>query len=88
MFLPMMFGSGRKGGSFSQWISSMAGKTTKAGVLVTPETALAQGVVRACVTLLAESVAQLPCELYRRDDDQRLRATDHPLYDLIHNQPN
>ena len=53
MFLPMMFGSGRKGGNFSQWISSMAGKTTKAGVLVTPETALAQGVVRACVTLLA-----------------------------------
>ena len=32
MFLPMMFGSGRKGGNFSQWISSMAGKTTKAGV--------------------------------------------------------
>lgn len=88
MFLPMMFGSGRKGGNFSQWISSMAGKTTKAGVLVTPETALAQGVVRACVTLLAESVAQLPCELYRRDDDKRLRATDHPLYDLIHYQPN
>lgn len=88
MFLPLMFGSGRKGGNFSQWISSMAGKTTKAGVLVTPETALAQGVVRACVTLLAESVAQLPCELYRRDGDKRERATDHSLYDIIHNQPN
>lgn len=88
MFLPLMFGSGQKGGNFSQWVSSMAGKTAKSGVLVTPDTALAQGVVRACVTLLAESVAQLPCELYRRDGDKRERATDHSLYDIIHNQPN
>ena len=43
----------------------------------------------ACVTLLAESVAQLPCELYRRDaQGGRDRATDHPLYDVIHSQPN
>ncbi|WP_407261518.1 phage portal protein [Klebsiella quasipneumoniae] len=38
---------------------------------------------------LAESVAQLPCELYRRDNNGgRQRATDHPVYDLIHSQPN
>src|SRR5574344_2067402 len=88
MFLPMMFGSGNKAGNFSQWMSSMVGRTAKSGVLVTPETAIAVAAVRACVTLLAESVAQLPCELYRRDGDKRERATDHPLYDLIHNQPN
>lgn len=88
MFLPIMFGSGRKGGNFSQWISSMGGRTAKSGVLVTPETALTQGVVRACVTLLAESVAQLPCELYRREDDSRKRATEHPLYDIVHASPN
>ncbi|CAJ1836563.1 hypothetical protein HLBENOHH_01984 [Aeromonas dhakensis] len=88
MFLPIMFGSSRKGGNFSQWISSMTGKATKSGVLVTPDTALAQGVVRACVTLLAESVAQLPCELYRREDESRKRATEHPLYDIVHASPN
>lgn len=88
MFLPMMFGSGNKAGNFSQWMSSMVGRTAKSGALVTPETAIAVAAVRACVTLLAESVAQLPCELYRRDGDKRERATDHPLYDLIHNQPN
>ncbi|WP_445923684.1 phage portal protein, partial [Klebsiella pneumoniae] len=55
----------------------------------TPETALGLSAVRACVTLLAESVAQLPCELYRRDKNGgRQRATDHPVYDLIHSQPN
>lgn len=88
MFLPMMFGSSNKAGNFSQWASSMVGKTAKSGVLVTPETAMTVAAIRACVTLLAESVAQLPCELYRRKGDQRERATDHPLYDVIHSQPN
>ncbi|MDE5192690.1 phage portal protein [Citrobacter freundii] len=50
---------------------------------------MALSAVRACVTLLAESVAQLPCELYRRGaNGGRERATDHPVYDLIHSQPN
>ena len=53
MFLPMMFGSGNKAGNFSQWMSSMVGRTAKSGVLVTPETAIAVAAVRACVTLLA-----------------------------------
>lgn len=88
MFLPMMFGSSNKAGNFSQWASSVVGKTAKSGVLVTPETAMTVAAIRACVTLLAESVAQLPCELYRRKGDQRERATDHPLYDVIHAQPN
>ncbi len=88
MFLPMMFGSGSKSLNYSTWISALSGKTAKSGVMVTPDTAMAVAAVRACVTLLAESVAQLPCELYRRNGDQRERATDHPLYDLIHAQPN
>ncbi|WP_410173418.1 phage portal protein [Enterobacter mori] len=47
------------------------------------------GAIRACVTLLAESIAQLPVELYQRDEKGgRRRATDHPLYDVIHSQPN
>ena len=45
--------------------------------------------VQACVSTLAESVAQLPCELYKRKaDGSREKATDHPLYDIIHNTPN
>ncbi len=37
-------------------------------MLVTPETAMGIGAIRACVTLLAESIAQLPVELYQRDE--------------------
>ncbi len=88
MFLPMMFSPGSKSLDYSTWISALSGKTAKSGVMVTPDTAMAVAAIRACVTLLAESVAQLPCELYRRKGDQRERATDHPLYDLIHSQPN
>ncbi|QET79817.1 phage portal protein [Aeromonas veronii] len=88
MFFPFLFERRGGGGNFSQWISSVGARRSKAGVMVTPESALAQGTVRACVTLLAESIAQLPCELYQRSDDSRTRASDHPLYDIIHASPN
>ncbi len=69
MFIPQMFrGRQRSGRGF--WEAMLGGvrlSQSRAGIMITPETALALSAVRACVTLLAESVAQLPCELYRRD---------------------
>ena len=62
--------------------------SAKSGIIVTPETALAQSAVYRAVTLLAESVAQLPCEVYKRHGDQRSKALDHPLYNILHYQPN
>lgn len=63
---------------------------SSSGIHVTPDTALGFIAVYACVKLLAESVAQLPCNLYRRTDSHggRERATDHPVYDLLRNTPN
>lgn len=91
MFIPQMFRGKQKPGS-GNWTTVLGGinaSQSSSGILITPETALAMSAVRACVTLLAESVAQLPCELYRRDKNGgRIRATDHPLYDVIHTQPN
>ncbi|HCQ6430519.1 TPA: phage portal protein, partial [Klebsiella pneumoniae] len=91
MFLPQMF-RGRQYSGNSFWEAMLGGvrsSQSKTGIIITPETALGLSAVRACVTLLAESVAQLPCELYRRDNNGgRQRATDHPVYDLIHSQPN
>lgn len=93
MFFSGMF----KGGSASvgerqdwtNWVSSISGGKTKAGIMVNTKTALANSALRACVTLLAESVAQLPCELYRRDaNGGREKAIDHPLYDVLRYQPN
>ena len=91
MFIPQMFrGKARPGGgNWSTVLGGIGSSQSAAGVIITPETAMALSAVRACVTLLAESVAQLPCELYRRDEKGgRQRATDHPVYDLIHSQPN
>lgn len=93
MFIPQFF-RGKAVGNGANWTSvpilgGASARQSAAGLVVTPETALAMSAVRACVTLLAESVAQLPCELYRRDSKGgRERATDHPLYDVIHSQPN
>lgn len=71
-------------------LASAGGGHSKAGVYVTPENALGFIAVYACVKLLAESVAQLPCNLYRRLDDKgnRERAGDHGLYDKLRNAPN
>lgn len=90
MFIPQFFrGRPRIGGSNWTTLGGFNTGQSTAGKLITQETALGLAAMRACVTLLAESVAQLPCELYRRDDKGgRQRATDHPVYDLIHTQPN
>lgn len=50
----------------------------------------AQGVsaVYACVSAISETVASLPLILFKRDGEDRQRATDHPLYAVLHDQPN
>lgn len=95
MFWPSLFnspatGSPQKSQDWTgNWVSSNTSRQSAAGTMVNTETALGVSALRGCVTLLAESLAQLPCELYRRDDKGgRERATDHPLYDVIHSQPN
>lgn len=65
------------------------GTESGAGVTVTPEAALTHAAVLAAVRLLAETVASLPIILYRRlPDGGKVRATDHPLYHLLHLKPN
>lgn len=71
------------------WSSMIGRSRSAAGVKVTPDSALAITVLQNCVTLLAESVAQLPLEMYRRlGDGKRESASDHPLYDVLRYQPN
>lgn len=65
------------------------GAVTAAGVAVTPDTALTYSAVWACVRVLAEDVGSLPLILYRRlPRGGKERATDHPLYRLLHDAPN
>ncbi len=64
---------------------------SSSGVTVTPETAARHSTVYSCVKIISETVAQLPCVLYQRindEDDTRLRAKNHYLYSLLHDTPN
>jgi len=90
MFTTQQFGPQSAASPDKGWISSLFGSAARsaAGMQVSPDSALALTTYQACVSLIAESVAQLPCELYRRQGDQRERATDHPVYQLVHHQPN
>jgi len=59
------------------------------GIEVNPDNALKISTVYACVKVLAESVAQLPLIIYQRQaDGGKNRATNHPLYSVLHDQPN
>lgn len=65
------------------------GVDTGTGLVVSPEAAMRYTTVLICVRVLAESVASLPCILYRRRrDGGKDRATDHPLYNVLHDQAN
>lgn len=60
-----------------------------AGKRVTERSAMQLAAVYACVRILAESVAGLPLHLYRYNaSGGKVKATDHPLYHLLHSEPN
>jgi HK97 family phage portal protein len=59
-----------------------------AGKPVNPRTAIQMTVVYACVRVIAETVASLPLHVYRYTDEGSEKALDHPLYRLLHDEPN
>lgn len=66
-----------------------AAPASEAGVRVTADTALTLSTFWACVRFLSESIGSLPIMIYRREPDgSRTRATDNPLYDVLHRRPN
>lgn len=70
------------------WAQS-AGTMSNAGARVSADGALKISAAWACGRLIAETVAMLPRIVYRRlEDDAKERATGHPLYEILHNQPN
>lgn len=65
------------------------GTKTHAGEFVSTASAMRYSTVMICLRVLSESVASLPCILYKkRGDGGKDRATDHPLYRVLHDQPN
>ncbi len=59
------------------------------GKRVDERTSMQMTAVYACVRILSEAVASLPLQLYRyTDDGGKEKALDHPLYFLLHDEPN
>ena len=62
---------------------------TTSGKAVTERSAMQMTAVYSCVRILAEAVAGLPLNLYRyTEDGGKEKAIDHPLYLLLHDEPN
>ena len=62
---------------------------TTAGKAVTERSAMQMTAVYACVRILSEAIAGLPLHLYRYNKDGgKEKALDHPLYLLLHDEPN
>ena len=63
------------------------GRSTS-GKTVNERTAMQTTAVYSCVRILSEAVASLPIHVYRYTENGKERVHDHPLYYLLHNEPN
>jgi len=64
------------------------GRSTKSGTTVDEDSALACSAVFSCVRILSETLASLPLSVYRRTKQGREKFYDHPVYTLVHDEPN
>lgn len=68
---------------------AFGGGVSASGVIVNPQNAMQSASVYACIKVLAESVGMLPLEIYKKGPaGSRTLAMEHPLYELLHEQPN
>ena len=77
-------------GTLERYIAwAFGGGASASGIVVNPQTALQASTVYACVQVLSQSLAMLPCHLYQKNKDgNKTLAENHPLFSLLHDQPN
>lgn len=72
------------GSSYSFFLGS-----STSGKYVNERTSMQMTAVYSCVRILSEAIASLPLQLYKyTDTGGKERAADHPLYFLLHDEPN
>ncbi len=69
-----------------EFIRNGGSAMTEAGVSVTPAQAMKNTTVLRCVSLISFSIGMLPFHLHNIED--KSKATDHPLFRLLHRKPN
>lgn len=74
--------------SDGRWLGSTDDLGTVFNGRVTEEKALGIDAVFACVNLYARTLASMPLLLYEKTPEGKQRAVNHPLYRLLHNEPN
>lgn len=74
---------------YYNYLLGMTAGRSKAGVDVTLRTAMGVSTVFACVKVISEGGAQVPCKIYRLGEGgTRQEARDHPLWSLLYRKPN
>lgn len=72
-----------------EWMREMFSPMTTAGVQVSEGTAMRLATHFACVNLISRTLGSFPIHVYERMSDGRKRkAIEHPVYRLLHDQPN
>ncbi|RJX20812.1 MAG: phage portal protein [Ammonifex sp.] len=88
-FLQRLLAAGSLSNTEERFWTDAYSPVTASGMQVSADGALKISTAWACGRLIAETVAMLPRIIYERmDDDAKERATGHPLYSLLHDQPN
>jgi len=59
-----------------------------AGVFVNEDAAMNLASVSACVRAITSPISSIPFQVYRRDGAGRMPAPEHPLYPILHDEPN
>lgn len=70
--------------SSSPWSTFLAGR----GFNVNASTALQISAVFRCVDLISKTLATLPMNMYKETNKGQEKATEHPVYSLVHYLPN
>ena len=62
--------------------------SSASGKSVTATTAIQMSTVYACVRVIAETIASLPLHVYQNQGEGSVKAPEHPLYRILHDEPN
>ena len=77
----------RTGYAFPGWEYAGLGRMVSAGQNVNPDSALGVPAVYSCVSLLARTIANLGCGIYRVENGTRVLDENHPLHILLNVTP-
>jgi len=74
---------------YYNYLLGISAGRSRAGMDVTLRTALGVSTVFACIKVISEGTAQVPCKIYRVDENgMRTEARDHPMWSLLYRKPN